>query len=382
MASVSLKQVHKTFPNGFEAVKNIDLDVEDGEFVVFVGPSGCGKSTIIRMVAGQEMVTSGEIKINGKQLKEINPKELSMAMVLQNYALYPKLTVEENLAFGLEKRGYPKEEIEARSREVAADLHLADIYNKKPKSLSASQRQRVALGRALILKPDLLILDEPLAGLEKEIRESVVQSMAKKHAEIKNTILYVTHSVKEAKILASQIVVMKRGEVIQKGTYKELYYKPENAFVAEFINEPDINLIDGQYEVLEGRAYITTELGEFYIKLEQKEMEEIHKRKREVIVGIRPEDITLGKGREKDSVRFSKRIEGVLKEEESTLLTMRVANRSFNTLMRGEYKGKADAVEEFCVETDRIYVFDRKTKELILAESKLNIKPNQYCWKS
>ena len=235
MASLSLKGIGKRYPNGFEAVKDFNLEIEDQEFIIFVGPSGCGKSTTLRMIAGLEEITTGDLFIDGKRMNEVEPKDRDIAMVFQNYALYPHMTVFDNMAFGLKLRKVPKEEIEQKVLEAAKILDLEQLLDRRPKALSGGQRQRVAMGRAIVRNPKVFLMDEPLSNLDAKLRVQMRAEIASLHQRLGATIIYVTHDQTEAMTLGTRIVVLKDGVIQQVDTPKKLYNEPQNLFVAGFI---------------------------------------------------------------------------------------------------------------------------------------------------
>ena len=234
MASLSLKGIGKRYPNGFEAVKDFNLEIEDQEFIIFVGPSGCGKSTTLRMIAGLEEITTGDLFIDGKRMNEVEPKDRDIAMVFQNYALYPHMTVFDNMAFGLKLRKVPKEEIEQKVLEAAKILDLEQLLDRRPKALSGGQRQRVAMGRAIVRNPKVFLMDEPLSNLDAKLRVQMRAEIASLHQRLGATIIYVTHDQTEAMTLGTRIVVLKDGVIQQVDTPKKLYNEPQNLFVAGF----------------------------------------------------------------------------------------------------------------------------------------------------
>ena len=240
MASLSLKHINKTYPNGFEAVKDFNLEIEDKEFIIFVGPSGCGKSTTLRMIAGLEDITSGELKIGDRVVNDVEPKDRDIAMVFQNYALYPHMTVYDNMAFGLKLRKVPKDQIDKMVREAAKILDLEPLLDRKPKALSGGQRQRVAMGRAIVRNPKVFLMDEPLSNLDAKLRGQMRIEISKLHQRLGTTIIYVTHDQTEAMTLGTRIVVMNAGIVQQVDTPQTLYDHPCNQFVAGFIGSPSV----------------------------------------------------------------------------------------------------------------------------------------------
>jgi len=248
MASVSLRKVRKVYPGGAVGVDGIDLEIRDGEFVVLVGPSGCGKSTTLRMVAGLEEISSGEISIGGRVVNEVLPKDRDIAMVFQNYALYPHMTVRENLAFGLKLRKVPKDEIERRIAEAAAVLGIEPYLDRRPKALSGGQRQRVAVGRAIVRNPAVFLFDEPLSNLDAKMRTQMRVEIKRLHARLGATMIYVTHDQTEAMTMGDRIVVMEGGRIRQAGAPLEVYGHPADRFVAGFIGTPPMNFFEGRVE--------------------------------------------------------------------------------------------------------------------------------------
>ena len=249
MASLSLKNVCKVYPNGFEAVKDFNLEIADQEFIIFVGPSGCGKSTTLRMIAGLEDISSGELKIGDRVVNDVEPKDRDIAMVFQNYALYPHMSVYDNMAFGLKLRKVPKDQIDKMVKEAAKILDLTPLLDRKPKALSGGQRQRVAMGRAIVRNPKVFLMDEPLSNLDAKLRVQMRVEIAKLHQRLQATIIYVTHDQTEAMTLGTRIVVMKDGVIQQVDTPQNLYEKPCNLFVAGFMGSPQMNFLDATVKV-------------------------------------------------------------------------------------------------------------------------------------
>jgi multiple sugar transport system ATP-binding protein len=255
MAQVLLEQVRKVYPNGFEAVHGFDLDIADREFVVFVGPSGCGKSTTLRMIAGLEEITSGSIAIAGRVVNDVAPKDRDIAMVFQNYALYPHMTVYKNMAFGLKLRGAPKAEIDQKVRNAARILGIGELLDRKPKQLSGGQRQRVAVGRAIVRDPACFLFDEPLSNLDAKLRVETRAELKRLHQRLLTTTIYVTHDQEEAMTLGDRVVVMKDGYIMQVGSPLEIYRHPVNRFVAGFLGTPPMNFFDGTIVSDAGRLW-------------------------------------------------------------------------------------------------------------------------------
>ena len=292
MSSISLKNITKIYPNGFQAVKDFNLDIEDKEFIIFVGPSGCGKSTTLRMIAGLEEISGGELIIDGKLMNDVEPKDRDIAMVFQNYALYPHMTVYDNMAFGLKLRKMPKAEIDQKVREAAKILDLESLLDRKPKALSGGQRQRVAMGRAIVRNPKVFLMDEPLSNLDAKLRVQMRIEISKLHERLGATIIYVTHDQTEAMTLGTRIVVMKDGVVQQIDTPNNLYNKPGNLFVAGFIGSPQMNFLNVTIE--KNGEDLIAKSGDNKIAIpasKAKALTEGGYVGKEVVLGIRPEDI-------------------------------------------------------------------------------------------
>ena len=293
MASLSLQHINKTYPNGFEAVKDFNLEIADKEFIIFVGPSGCGKSTTLRMVAGLEEISSGTLKIGDKVMNDVEPKDRDIAMVFQNYALYPHMTVYDNMAFGLKLRKVPKDEIDKAVREAARILDLEKLLDRKPKALSGGQRQRVAMGRAIVRNPKVFLMDEPLSNLDAKLRVQMRIEISKIHQRLGATIIYVTHDQTEAMTLGTRIVVMKDGVVQQVDTPQNLYQKPGNLFVAGFMGSPQMNFLDVQ--IKEKGSDIVAVLGKDELVIpaaKAKALKDGGYVGKTVVMGIRPEDVS------------------------------------------------------------------------------------------
>ena len=292
MASLSLKNVCKVYPNGFEAVKNFNLEIADQEFIIFVGPSGCGKSTTLRMIAGLEDISSGELKIGDRIVNDVEPKDRDIAMVFQNYALYPHMSVYDNMAFGLKLRKVPKDEIDKMVKDAAKILDLTQLLDRKPKALSGGQRQRVAMGRAIVRNPKVFLMDEPLSNLDAKLRVQMRIEIAKLHQRLGTTIIYVTHDQTEAMTLGTRIVVMKDGVVQQVDTPQHLYEQPGNLFVAGFMGSPQMNFLDAQ--IAEKGGDLIAKVGEYDVVIpaaKAKVLKDGGYVGKTVVLGIRPEDI-------------------------------------------------------------------------------------------
>ena len=293
MASLSLQHINKTYPNGFEAVKDFNLEIADKEFIIFVGPSGCGKSTTLRMIAGLEEISGGTLKIGDKVVNDVEPKDRDIAMVFQNYALYPHMTVYDNMAFGLKLRKVPKDQIDKMVKEAAKILDLEKLLDRKPKALSGGQRQRVAMGRAIVRDPKVFLMDEPLSNLDAKLRVQMRTEISKLHERLGATIIYVTHDQTEAMTLGTRIVVMKDGVVQQVDTPQNLYNAPGNLFVAGFIGSPQMNFLDATVKV-NGKD-VTLQVGNYSLKLPENKAKALIDGGydgKTVVMGIRPENVT------------------------------------------------------------------------------------------
>ncbi len=292
MASLSLRHIYKKYPGGVTAVSDFNLEIKDKEFIVLVGPSGCGKSTTLRMIAGLEEITEGELFIGDQLVNDVAPKDRKIAMVFQNYALYPHMTVAENMAFGLKLNKTPKDEINRRVKEAAKILDISHLLDRKPKALSGGQKQRVALGRAIVRNPKVFLLDEPLSNLDAKLRATMRTELTKLHQRVQTTFVYVTHDQVEAMTMATRIVVMKDGLIQQVDTPQHLYDCPVNKFVAGFIGTPQMNFIDGTLTKKGEDVYFNFEENSLKLPADKASdpalAEYIDK---EVILGIRPECI-------------------------------------------------------------------------------------------
>jgi multiple sugar transport system ATP-binding protein len=298
MAELSLQHLDKIYDNKVQAVYDFNMDVRDGELIVLVGPSGCGKSTTLRMVAGLEEITSGELIIDGKIMNDVAPKDRDIAMVFQNYALYPHMTVFENMAFSLKLRRTPKDEIEKKVREAAEILDITQYLERKPKALSGGQRQRVAIGRAIVRAPKVMLMDEPLSNLDAKLRNEMRAEIIKLRERIDTTFIYVTHDQTEAMTLGDRIVIMRDGYIQQIGTPQEVFDHPANLFVAGFIGMPVMNFFDNCKLLLENGVYYA-EIRGVKFKLsdfQQKALKQNNQQPCDIVCGIRPQHIHVGEG--------------------------------------------------------------------------------------
>ena len=302
MASLSLRSIYKKYPGGVVAVSDVNLEIKDKEFIILVGPSGCGKSTTLRMIAGLEEISEGELYIGDRLVNDVAPKDRDIAMVFQNYALYPHMTVFENMAFGLKLRKVPKDEISRKVEEAARSLDISHLLDRKPKALSGGQRQRVALGRAIVREPQVFLLDEPLSNLDAKLRAQMRTEISKLHQKLGTTFIYVTHDQTEAMTMGDRIVVMKDGFIQQVDSPQNLYSNPVNLFVAGFMGSPQMNFVDAVLRKIEGRYTIefgsedtkTSRGVKYYVELPESKVDEnvlSNYVDKEIIMGIRPENI-------------------------------------------------------------------------------------------
>jgi multiple sugar transport system ATP-binding protein len=369
MAELSLKHINKKYPNGYEAVKDFNLEIADKEFIIFVGPSGCGKSTTLRMIAGLEDITSGELKIDGKVVNDVESKDRDIAMVFQNYALYPHMTVYKNMAFALKLRKASKQEIDKAVREAARILDLEQVLKRKPSQLSGGQRQRVAMGRAIVRNPKVFLMDEPLSNLDAKLRVQMRTEIAKLHERLGATIIYVTHDQTEAMTLGTRIVVMKDGIVQQVDSPSNLYNAPDNLFVAGFIGSPQMNFIDAV--VKENANGVELVIDNKGVKLSD-EKGQILKDKgyvgKTVVMGVRSEDIyfTNVKTYKSLSVPFKATVNISELLGSEVLLYFDFAGTSVSAKISQSDKIEIGDEIEFAFDLDKIHVFDKETEKAIL----------------
>ena len=358
MAYITLKDINKIYPNGFHAVHDFNLEIEKGEFIVFVGSSGCGKSTTLRMIAGLEDISKGEFLINGQRANEWGPREREVAMVFQSYALYPQMSVYDNLAYSLTLQGVDEDVIDEKVKNTARILGLTDYLDRLPRALSGGQRQRVAVGRAIIRKVGIFLMDEPLSNLDAKQRVTMRSEITQIHRETGATTIYVTHDQTEAMTMADRIVVMKAGYIQQVGTPYELYFKPANVFVAGFIGEPPMNFIRGRLEG--GKFSLGGKKIDLGIKLGDKAKKYEGK---EIIFGFRPESIRLGEQKDAYVLPASVELTEMLGDNTNVYITM------------GEDKAilkvdphdtpEVDSAITFSIPHESVYLFDGETEMVI-----------------
>jgi multiple sugar transport system ATP-binding protein len=368
MAGLKLKNIQKVYENGFQAVKDFDLDIEDREFIVFVGPSGCGKSTTLRMIAGLEEISGGELYIDDKLVNDVAPKDRDIAMVFQNYALYPHMTVYENMAFGLKLRKLPKDEIDKKVREAAKILDIEHLLDRKPKALSGGQRQRVAMGRAIVRSPKVFLMDEPLSNLDAKLRVQMRIEISKLYNKLNTTFVYVTHDQTEAMTLGTRIVVMQDGIIQQVASPTEIYNHPKNLFVAGFIGSPQMNMTYGQTSVENGKQYV--KVFDKLIEIPQDKVSIVREKKAEnieVIVGVRPENIyhTAEELAKPGIATFKGEVD--LKENlgAETYIHIKKDGTNFVIKSRSAADYKLGDPIEFGFDANKLHIFDKEEQNTI-----------------
>ena len=357
MASLSLTNVCKVYPNGFEAVKDFSLEVEDQEFIIFVGPSGCGKSTTLRMIAGLEEISSGELKIDGRVVNDVEPKDRDIAMVFQNYALYPHMTVFDNMAFGLKLRKVPKDEIKKKVEEAAKILDLEKLLDRKPKALSG--------GRAIVRNPKVFLMDEPLSNLDAKLRVQMRSEIASLHNRLKATIIYVTHDQTEAMTLGTRIVVLKDGVIMQVDSPQKLYNEPNNLFVAGFIGSPQMNFIDAVCKVEGERVTLNFEKTSVVLPpAKAKKLIDGGYNGKTVVMGIRPEDIgdsQIEIEAHKDAV-FETDVTGYELLGSEVLLYFNVAGTAMTAKVDSRTTARMGDHITLAIDPEKIHCFDKETE--------------------
>ena len=366
MADVTLRHVYKVYEGSVRAVNDFDLNIKDKEFVVFVGPSGCGKSTTLRMIAGLEDITAGQLFIDGELMNEVEPKNRDIAMVFQSYALYPHMTVYENMAFGLKLRHTPKDEIDRRVKEAAEILEISELLSRKPKALSGGQRQRVALGRTIVRHPKVFLLDEPLSNLDAKLRVSMRSEITKLHEKLQTTFIYVTHDQTEAMTMGNKIVVMKDGFIQQADTPITLFEDPCNLFVATFLGSPQMNIVDAELfldgSVLKAKLNGVDNMVVTFPDIKAKQLASKKYIGQKVLLGIRPEHVKPNEG---DLSVFIDVVEHL--GDESIIYT-KMENRKDQFIIKTPFNSKIHANNDMKVkfDMDHVYLFDAETHKAIM----------------
>jgi len=362
MAQVLMKELNKKYDE-VHAVKDVNLHIRDKEFIVLVGPSGCGKSTTLRMVAGLEEITSGEISIGERVVNDLPPKDRDIAMVFQNYALYPHMTVYDNMAFGLKMRKFPKAEIEKRVQDAADILGIRELLKRKPRQLSGGQRQRVAVGRAIVRHPQVFLFDEPLSNLDAKLRVQMRVELKRLHDRLETTAIYVTHDQVEAMTLGDRVVVMKDGWVQQVGEPLELYGRPANRFVAGFIGSPAMNFVD--VTIKNGNALWAESAG-FRVKVPADRSDRLRPYAgQHVTLGIRPEDVRLAGGGDSADYSFDATVEVVEPLGSEILLDVKTGNNSMVARVDPTVRVKVHEPVRLALNGERLHFFDTKSEAAI-----------------
>ncbi|HZG69993.1 MAG TPA: sn-glycerol-3-phosphate ABC transporter ATP-binding protein UgpC [Chondromyces sp.] len=367
MAEINLQHLYKMYNKHVMAVEDFTLTIKDKEFIVLAGPSGCGKSTLLRMVAGLESISRGELFVDGERMNDVPPNNRDVAMVFQNYALYPHMTVYQNMAFGLKLRKFSKNEIDRRVKEVARTLSLEPYLNRKPKALSGGQCQRVALGRAMARDAKLFLMDEPLSNLDAKLRVQMRTEITKLHQRLQTTTIYVTHDQTEAMTMATRLVVMNNGAIQQVGTPKEVYEKPKNIFVGGFIGSPAMNFFTGS--LMENKV----DIGHISLMIPERKMNELRRQgyvNKKIIIGIRPEHFHEKAMFIKTSAEsiIHIKIEAAELVGHETIIYSQISNQPFSARVNSSSKVTSGQVIRLAVDMDNIHFFDFQTTNRIHLE--------------
>ena len=357
MSSISFKNIKKVYPGDVVAVKDFSLEIEDKEFIILVGPSGCGKSTALRMIAGLEEISGGELYIDGKCVNDVMPKDRDIAMVFQNYALYPHMTVYKNMAFGLELRKMPKAEIQQKVEEAARILQIENLLERKPKALSGGQRQRVALGRAMVRKPKVFLLDEPLSNLDAKLRTEMRAEISKLHKKIGTTFIYVTHDQMEAMTMGDRIVVMKDGVIQQADTPQNLYNKPCNTFVAGFIGSPQMNFADTS--IVKENEILGLNFAGKFLPIPENKIPDKYDLEKTVILGIRAENLLEAPESSDRTVEMEVELTEMMGSE--VYLYLNYHGKKFIAKVSPDTRAKVGEMINIELKMDTIHLFDSET---------------------
>ncbi|SKA95336.1 carbohydrate ABC transporter ATP-binding protein, CUT1 family [Caloramator quimbayensis] len=365
MAKVLLKNIYKVYPGNVAAVKDVNLDIEDKEFVVLVGPSGCGKSTTLRMIAGLEEITSGELYIGDKLCNDVAPKDRDIAMVFQNYALYPHMTVYENMAFGLKLRKIPKDVIDKKVREAAKSLDIEHLLDRKPKALSGGQRQRVALGRAIVREPKVFLMDEPLSNLDAKLRVQMRAEISKLHKRLNTTFIYVTHDQTEAMTMGTKIVVMKDGVIQQVDSPQRIYEHPANIFVAGFMGSPQMNFINAKLTKEGEKVFVN--FGKVKLCLPQDKANIVIEKGyvgKDVVFGIRPQHIddSVDAVSQNPETVVEAKVELIEHMGSETYLYLVCEENNIIARVAPTSKAQTEQVIKVAFEMSNVHIFDKETE--------------------
>ncbi len=362
MAEVKLINIGKTYQEGTQAVKNISFTVQDKEFVVLVGPSGCGKTTTLRMIAGLEEITQGELYIDHQKVNDLGPSQREIAMVFQNYALYPHMTAYENMAFGLKIKKVPKAEIHERVMQAAEILNIVDLLQKKPGKMSGGQRQRIAIGRAIVRRPKVFLFDEPLSNLDAKLRGQMRIELARLHRKLDATMVYVTHDQVEAMTLGDRIVLLNQGKIMQMAPPMELFLNPANKFVAEFIGTPQMNFFSGELLVMDQKLAFQNDQLLFDLSSLQ-----LSQKSGAVDLGIRSEDIYTQAEHLKNYAKVNAKVIAIELLGHEKLIYTEVADYPMVAKVRSEYDVEVHSQVDFFLNLDRAYLFEKSTGQRIYA---------------
>lgn len=376
MAQVQLRNLTKIYDGGVCAVKEASFDIKDREFVILVGPSGCGKSTLLRMIAGLESISSGDLLIDGERVNDRASKDRDIAMVFQNYALYPHMTVYDNMAFSLKLRNFPKDEIKRRVEEAAEMLGLTPYLQRKPRALSGGQRQRVAVGRAIVRRPKVFLFDEPLSNLDAKMRVQTRVELVKLHRRLQSTMIYVTHDQVEAMTMGDKIVVVKDGQIQQVAAPLELYRNPINKFVAGFIGSPAMNFIScaASYE----GAELVLDEGSFQVKLSSERVRGAVEKgfRGRIVLGVRPEDITDTRVAATTEATFEALVEIVEPMGNESFVQLAVGNQELTARLPGEIELKAGERYRFAIDLNKVHLFDEETEKSLFYNVRTQPQPS------
>lgn len=365
MSTVSLKNIYKIYDNSVTAVSDFNLEIADKEFIVLVGPSGCGKSTTLRMVAGLEEISKGELYIDGKLVNDVEPKDRDIAMVFQSYALYPHMTVRENMEFPLKLKKVPKEEIQQRVDQAAEILGITQYLDRKPKALSGGQRQRVAIGRAIVREPKVLLMDEPLSNLDAKLRVDMRSELKRLHHDTGSTIIYVTHDQVEALTMSTKIALFREGELVQVDKPLELYSNPRNLYVADFIGNPSINFVEAEGTVTASGLSVDGIMGHLEFPKEDMTAQAPASGKLKVILGVRPEQITISRTQSAPN-QVEAHVYAGMPAGSETLVSVRVGEEKLVTVKElGSTHYSGDETVYISFDPKKINVFDAASEELI-----------------